>query len=57
MSQSLILVDALFLLDGGRRREGEKKKKGEKVAMGEEHFPRAGPALMTVLWFAGVRCN
>jgi hypothetical protein len=28
---SLILVDALFLLDGGRRREGkEKKKRREK---------------------------
>jgi hypothetical protein len=37
----LILVDALFLLDGGRR-EGKKK-----IASGlEEGFPRAGLALL-----------
>jgi hypothetical protein len=44
MSQSLILVDAAFLLDGRRRRE-EKKKQGE-ITVGKEVFPGAGPALL-----------
>jgi hypothetical protein len=35
------MVDALFPLDGGRRREGKKKKERE-IAMEEEGFPRAG---------------
>jgi hypothetical protein len=39
MSQSLILVDALFLLDGGRRREGKKKRRekplwGRRISQG-----------------------
>jgi hypothetical protein len=37
--QSLILVDALFLLDGGRRREGKKRERekspwGRRVSLG-----------------------
>jgi hypothetical protein len=44
----LILVDALFPLDGGRREEGKKKKKRE-IAMGEEGSSGAGPTLLTVL--------
>jgi hypothetical protein len=51
----LILLGTLFLLDGGRRREGKKKEK--KIAVGEEGFPRAGPALLAVQWVAAVRCN
>jgi hypothetical protein len=43
--ESLIPVDALFLLHGGRRREGRKKKK-KKIAMREEGFPGAGSALL-----------
>jgi hypothetical protein len=39
MSQSLILVDALFLLDGGRRREGEKIKKEKKLPWGRSVSP------------------
>jgi hypothetical protein len=42
--KSLILVGALFLLDGGKRREGKKKEIKEKITMGEEGFPGAGPA-------------
>jgi hypothetical protein len=56
--KSLILVDALFLLDEGRRREGKKKKKKrKKITMGEEGFPRAGPTLLAMQWVAAVRCN
>jgi hypothetical protein len=50
--ESLILVDALFLLDGGRRREGNKEK---KITMGEEDFSGAGPALLATSWVAAVR--
>jgi hypothetical protein len=39
MSQSLILVDALFLLDGGRRREGKKKREREINHHGGGGFP------------------
>jgi hypothetical protein len=46
----LILCDALFSLDGGRRRKGKKK-----IAIGEEGFPRTGPALLAVSWIAAVR--
>jgi hypothetical protein len=53
--ESLILVDALFPLDGGRRKERRKKEK--KIAVGEEGFPRAGPALLAVSWVTAVRCN
>jgi hypothetical protein len=52
MLQSLILVDALFLLDGGRRREGKKK-----ITMREEGFPEAEPTLLAVAWFTAVRWN
>jgi hypothetical protein len=54
-AESLILVDALFLLDGVRRREAKKKEK--KITMWEEGFPWAGPALLAVQWFASVRWN
>jgi hypothetical protein len=37
--QSLILVGALFPLDGGRRREGKKKEKKKKNHCGEGPFP------------------
>jgi hypothetical protein len=37
MLQSLLLVDALLPLDGGRRREGENK--GERNLIGEGGFP------------------
>jgi hypothetical protein len=35
MLQSLVLVDPLFLLDGGRRRE---EKVGREITVGEEGF-------------------
>jgi hypothetical protein len=55
MLQSLILVDALFPLDRGRR---EKGKKGEKeIIVGEEGFPGAGPTLLAVPQVTAVRCN
>jgi hypothetical protein len=42
--ESLILVDALFPLDGGRRREGKKRtEKKKKITMVKEGFPGAGP--------------
>jgi hypothetical protein len=44
---SFILFDALFLLDGGRRREGKKEEK--KNTLGMESFPGARPALLAVL--------
>jgi hypothetical protein len=62
--RSLILVDALFPLDGGRRREGKKSRKikGERNCCGRNccrggGFPRAGPTLLAVLCVTGVRCN
>jgi hypothetical protein len=48
MSQSLILVDALFPLDGGRRGYWGVGKE-RKIAVGEDGFPKAGPSLLTVL--------
>jgi hypothetical protein len=39
--ESLILVDALFLLDQGRRREGKKKEK--KSPWGRRVFPGLDP--------------
>jgi hypothetical protein len=48
MSQSLILIDVLFLLDVGRRRE---------IAMGEQGFLRAGHALLAVPQVEPVRFN
>jgi hypothetical protein len=57
MSQSLILVDGLFLLDGERRREGKKKGEREEITTGEEGFPGAGPTLLTVPQVMAVRCN
>jgi hypothetical protein len=61
----LILVGALFLLDGGKGREGKKKEEKErkkkrrkkKITMGKEGFSRAGPTLLAVQWVAAVRCN
>jgi hypothetical protein len=44
--ESLILVDALFLLHWGRRREWKKKEK--KSPWGVESFPWGGPALLAV---------
>jgi hypothetical protein len=55
-SQSLILVDALFPLDGGRRREGKKKRERE-TAMRKEGFHGAGPTLLAVPWVAAIRRN
>jgi hypothetical protein len=49
----LILVDALFPLDGSRRREGKKNK----IAMEEDGCPRAGHALLAVSQVTAVRCN
>jgi hypothetical protein len=42
--ESLILVDALFLLDGGRRREGKKKEK-KKNCHGGGWFPQSWTCL------------
>jgi hypothetical protein len=49
----LILVGALFLLDGGRRREGKKKK---KIAVGEE-FPQGWTCLAGCVAGGSFRCN
>jgi hypothetical protein len=47
MSQNLILVDAPFLLDGGRRTEGKRKKKRrEKLLWGR----RISPGLDLPCW-------
>jgi hypothetical protein len=37
--------------------KGKKEKKEREISMGEEGFPRAGPALLAVLLVAAVRCN
>jgi hypothetical protein len=50
--ESLILVDALFPLDGERRRK--LKKKNHHVG-GE--CPGAESTLLAMLWVAAVRCN
>jgi hypothetical protein len=39
----LILVDALFLLDGGRKREGKKKEKEKKSQRGRRVSQRLDP--------------
>jgi hypothetical protein len=51
--ESLILVNDLFLLDGGRRREGKKRRK-KKFGMGKVGFPRIGLTLLAVQ--PGCRC-
>jgi hypothetical protein len=51
--ESLILLGALFLLDGG----GEEKERGKKITMGREGFPRPGLNLLTVQWVIVVRNN
>jgi hypothetical protein len=48
--ESLIVVNALFPLDRGRRREGKKKEKENKITMGKEGFPGAGPASLLVMY-------
>jgi hypothetical protein len=55
MSQSLILIDAVFPLNGGKSREGKKKKRERNHCGGG--FPGAGPALLAVLQVAAVRYN
>jgi hypothetical protein len=56
--ESLILVDSLFLLDGGRRRGRKKKEKEEKkITMWKEGSPGAGPTLLAVQRVTAVRCN
>jgi hypothetical protein len=57
MSQNLILVDALFLLNGGRRRRGKRKKKEREIAVGEEGLPGARHTLLAGPWVASVRYN
>jgi hypothetical protein len=37
--------------------EKERKKKKKKVILEEEDFSRAGPALLSLLQVAAVRCN
>jgi hypothetical protein len=54
MLHCLILVNALFLLDGGRRREWKKKKKELRGGIG---FPGAGPALLAMPQVDAVRYN
>jgi hypothetical protein len=46
----LILVGALFPLDGGRRREGKKKEK-KKNCYGEGGFPQGWACLATSACF------
>jgi hypothetical protein len=41
--EGLILVDALFLLDGGRRREGKRKEKEKKSLWGRRVSPGLDP--------------
>jgi hypothetical protein len=55
----LILLDALFLLDGGRRREGKKreKKKKKKISVQKEDFTRTGHTFLAVPQVAAVKCN
>jgi hypothetical protein len=62
--EDLILVGALFLLNGGSRREGKKKenrkqerKKKKNIDVEKEDFPRPGLALLAVQCVAAVRCN
>jgi hypothetical protein len=50
--KSLILVDSLFPLDGGRRKEGNKEKK-----LWGGGFPWGIPALLAISWVTADRCN
>jgi hypothetical protein len=43
------------LIEEGEEKERKNKKK--KIIVGEEGFPGAGPALVSVQWVAAVRCN
>jgi hypothetical protein len=43
-------------MEEGEQKEKEKKKERE-IVVGEEDFPRAGPALLAVPWVTAVRCN
>jgi hypothetical protein len=54
--KGLILVDALFPHNGGRR-EGKKKERRKKITMEKEGFPGVGLALLAVQLVAVVRCN
>jgi hypothetical protein len=40
-----------------RKKEKRKKKEKKNSPMGKEGFPRAGPTLLAVQWFAAVRFN
>jgi hypothetical protein len=53
----LILVDALFPLDGGRRREGKKKEKEKKDHHRGGEFPQGLTLLAGCAVVAAVRCN
>jgi hypothetical protein len=45
-------------MEEGEEKKKEKKKRKERViAMGEEGFPKAGPALLTSSSVTAVRCN
>jgi hypothetical protein len=55
--ESLIMVGALFPLNGGRRRAGKKKEKKKKIAMVKEGFPEDGLTFLAVQQVAAVRCN
>jgi hypothetical protein len=55
--KSLILVDALFPLDGGRRREGKKKEKEKKDHHRGGEFPQGLTLLAGCAVVAAVRCN
>jgi hypothetical protein len=38
--------------------KGKKERKNEiEIAVGEEGFPRAGPALLSMMRVTGIRCN
>jgi hypothetical protein len=39
------------------KKRRKKKKKKRVIAMGEEGFPKAGLALLTLSSFTAVRCN
>jgi hypothetical protein len=55
--KSLILVVLCFcLLEEGEEKE-RKKKRSKKITVLKEDFPRAGPALLAVQWFAPFKCN
>jgi hypothetical protein len=41
--EDLIVIGALFPLDGGGEEKERKKEERKKITMGKEGFPRAGP--------------